>query len=186
MLDFGRADAMGQRPEGAMGGGVAVAADDGRAGQGEALLGPDHMDDALALVALGKIFDAEISGVLRQRLDLDAAFLFLDALRAVRGRDIVIHHGQCLFRRADLAAGQAEAFKSLRGGDLMHEMAIDIEQAGPIRLTIDHMVLEDLVVQGGRRAHRCSPWHHLVGVPWFGFPDKDMAGVVQGSGDAGP
>ena len=65
-----RADAVRQRAEGAVGRGVAVAADDGRAGQGEALLGPDDMHDALALVALVVIFDAEIAGVLRQRLDL--------------------------------------------------------------------------------------------------------------------
>ena len=64
MLDLGRADAVRQRAEGAMRRGMAVAADDGRAGQGEALLGPDHMDDALALVALVVIFDAEIAGVL--------------------------------------------------------------------------------------------------------------------------
>ncbi len=60
MLDLRGADAMGQRAEGAMRRGVAVAADDGGAGQGEALLGADDVDDALALVALVEILDAEI------------------------------------------------------------------------------------------------------------------------------
>ena len=50
VLDLGGADAEGQGAEGTMGRGVAVAADDDRAGQGEALLGPDHVHDALALI----------------------------------------------------------------------------------------------------------------------------------------
>jgi hypothetical protein len=65
---------------------VAVAADDGHARQGEALLRPDDVDDALALVLLGIILDAEIGGVLGQRLDLDAAFrIVLDALATRSG-----------------------------------------------------------------------------------------------------
>ena len=51
VLDLAGADAEGQRAEGAVGGGVAVAADDGHARLGEALLGPDDVDDALAGVA---------------------------------------------------------------------------------------------------------------------------------------
>jgi hypothetical protein len=48
MLDLRRADAVRQRAEGAVRRGVAVAADDGHAGQREALLGADDVDDALA------------------------------------------------------------------------------------------------------------------------------------------
>ena len=58
------ADAVRQRAEGAMRRGVAVAADDGRAGQREALLGADDMHDALAAVELVVIFDAEFARVL--------------------------------------------------------------------------------------------------------------------------
>ena len=67
VLDFRGADAVRQRAEGAVGRGVAVAADDGHAGQGKALLGADDVDDALALVEGVVIFDAEIAGVLGQR-----------------------------------------------------------------------------------------------------------------------
>ena len=70
MLDLARADAVRQRAEGAVRRGMAVAADDGGAGQREALLGPDHMHDALAAVALVIILDAEILGVLGERGDL--------------------------------------------------------------------------------------------------------------------
>ncbi len=50
VLDLGGADAVGQRAKGAVGGGVAVAADHGHAGQGGAVLRADHVHDALALV----------------------------------------------------------------------------------------------------------------------------------------
>ena len=52
VLDLAGADAVRQRAEGAVRGGVAVAADDGGAGQRKALLGSDHVHDALADVAL--------------------------------------------------------------------------------------------------------------------------------------
>ena len=54
MLDLGGADAEGERAEGAMRRGVAVAADDGHAGLGQALLGADDMDDALGMLSIGK------------------------------------------------------------------------------------------------------------------------------------
>jgi hypothetical protein len=63
MLDLRGADAVRQRAESAMRRGVAVAADDGGAGQGEALLRADDVDDALALVVLVEILDAEIGCV---------------------------------------------------------------------------------------------------------------------------
>ena len=47
VLDLARADAEGERAEGAVGGRVAVAADDRHARLGPALLGPDDVDDAL-------------------------------------------------------------------------------------------------------------------------------------------
>ena len=50
VLDLARADAVRERTEGAVRRGVAVAADDGHAGQGEALLRADDVDDALAAV----------------------------------------------------------------------------------------------------------------------------------------
>ena len=64
VLDLGGADAVRERAEGAVRRGVAVAADDRRAGQREALLGADDVDDALAEVELVVILDAELVGVL--------------------------------------------------------------------------------------------------------------------------
>ena len=155
MLDLARADAVRQRAEGAVRRGMAVAADDGRAGQREALLGPDHMHDALALVALVVIFDAEIAGVLRQRFDLQRRLGIVDALGAVGGRHVVIDHGQRLLRRAHLAAGHAQALESLRARHLVHQMAIDIEQAGAVRRFVHQMGVPDLVVEGAGLGHGC-------------------------------
>ena len=153
VLDLARADAVGQRAERAMGRGMAVAADDGGAGQGEALLGPDHMDDALAAVALVIILDAEVLGVLRQRGDLQRGFGIVDAKGAVGGRHVVVDHGQRLLGRADGAAGHAQTLEGLRAGHLMHQMPVDIEQAGAVGRLVHQMGVPDLVVEGAGLGH---------------------------------
>src|ERR1700686_3893343 len=80
-------------PKGAMGGGMAVAADDGHAGLGHALLGADDVDDALAYVVDGEIGDAELFDVALERLDLQPALGLGDAAAAVGGRHVVVGHG---------------------------------------------------------------------------------------------
>jgi hypothetical protein len=78
VLDLARADAEGKGAEGAVGGGVAVAADDGGAGEGEALLGADDMDDALSLVTEAEVGDAEFLDVVLEGDTLRAGVVFLD------------------------------------------------------------------------------------------------------------
>ena len=74
----------------------------------------------------------------------------LDALRirigfrAVGGGDVVVDHGQRLFRRANLAPGGAQPLERLRRGHLVNQMAIDIEQAGAVIGLVDQMVVPDL------------------------------------------
>ncbi len=147
---------MRQGAECAMGGGVAVAADDRHAGKGEALFRSDDMDDTLADVLLGIIFDAEIMSVLGERLDLDAALLVLDAFVAVgRGRDVMVDDSERLFGRADLAAGHAQAFESLRRRHLVNQVTVDVEKTGAVFVLRDDVVVPDLVVEGARCAHGC-------------------------------
>ncbi len=153
VLDLGGADAVRQRAEGAVGRGVTVAAHDRHAGQGETLFGADDVDDALAQIDLVVIIDAEIGGVLGQRLDLDAAFRIGDAVRAVGGRHVVIDDGERLFGMADLATGQSQALEGLRAGHLVNQMAVDIEKAGTVVLTVDQVVVEDFVVEGAWSGH---------------------------------
>ena len=73
MLDLRGADAEGERAERAMRRGVAVAAHERDARQGEALLRADDVADALAPVALAVIFEPEQRGVLGQIGDLRGA-----------------------------------------------------------------------------------------------------------------
>ena len=148
------ADAVRQRPEGAVGRGVAVAADDGHARLGPALLRADDVHDPLADVADAVVLDAEVLGVLLQRLDLDAALLVLDAAGAVDvGRHVVVGHRHGLARRAHLAAGHAQALEGLRARHLVHEVAVDVEQAGAVGRLVHQVGVPDLVVEGFRCGH---------------------------------
>jgi len=62
----------------------------------------------------------------------------------------MVNNGQRLFRRAHLAIGHPQAFKRLRARHLVHEMPVNIKQAGAIRLGIDDMVVPDLVIKRAR------------------------------------
>ena len=164
MLDLGGPNAVGERAEGAVRGGVAVPADQRGTGQREALLRTDDVDDALALVELIEIFEPEQLGVLGEIGDLRGALRVGIGRLAVRGRHVVIDHAQRLFRRPHLAAAQAQTFERLRARHLVHEMAVDIDEAGSVGLLIDQMVVPDLVVEGTRLAHGCTARRS-----WFGL-----------------
>ena len=81
VLDLGGADPEGERAEGAVGGGVAVAADDRHPGLGQPELGADHVHDPLAVGAERVDRDAELLAVALQRLDLHARELVGDQPR---------------------------------------------------------------------------------------------------------
>ena len=147
MLDLAGADAVGERAESAVGRGVAVAADDGRAGQREALLGADDVHDALPVIQLVEIFDAEFRAILSERAHLERRLWVVDAVAAVGGRHVVVHDGQRLLRRAHAAVRHAQALESLRARHLMHEMPVDIEQARAVRLRLDNVIVPNLIVQ---------------------------------------
>ena len=154
MLDFRGADAMRQRPERAMRRGVAIPADHGHARQGPALFGADDVNDALAHIGHRVIDHPEIAGVAVQRLDLDAAFLVVDmGVAARRGGHVVIGHGDGLFGAAHLAVGQAQALEGLRAGDFVHQMAVDIEQAGAVFGLAGDVGIPDLVIEGFQSGH---------------------------------
>ena len=102
-----------------------------------------------------EIRHAELGDVALQRLDLDAAFLLLDA--GARGRvvgDVVVGHRDGRVRAAHLAAGQPQALEGLRAGHLVDEVAVDVEDAGAVRQPLDDMAVPDLVEQRARLASR--------------------------------
>ena len=158
VLDLGRADAEGEGAEGAVRAGVAVAADDRGARQGEALLGADDVDDALADVAHAEQRDAELRAVPVQGLDLDARGLVLDRPRAVGRRDVVVRDGQRQVGPAHLAAGGAQPLEGLRARHLVDEVAVDVEEAGAAGRLLDQVAVPDLLEEGASaRRHVLLP-----------------------------
>ncbi len=107
-----------KRAKGTVGRGMRIAADDGHAGLGEALLRPDDVDDALADIVHAEIGHAKIAGVLFERFDLDTAFDLDDALGAVRGRHVMVSNRQRRLRPVHLATRHAQAFECLRSWSL--------------------------------------------------------------------
>ena len=144
---------MRQRAERAVGGSVAVAADDGGTGQRKTLLGADDVDDALTPVEFVVVFDAEFFGVLGHHANLLGGFRVRIGLGAIGGRDVVVDHRQRLLRRANFSSRRAQPFKRLRRCHLMDEMAVDIDQAGAVIGLVNQMVVPDFVIQRGRFGH---------------------------------
>ncbi len=108
------------------------------------------MNYPLSIIELVEIFDSEILGILGERGDLLGAFRIRIWFRTVGGRHIVIDDRECLFRCVHFAPGGAQAFESLRRGDFVHQMAIDIEKTGSVGLFVNQMVVPDLVVERAR------------------------------------
>jgi hypothetical protein len=70
VLDLGGPDAVGERAERAMGSGMAVTANERRAGKREPLLRTDDVDDALPLIELVEIVEPEQLGIFCEIRDL--------------------------------------------------------------------------------------------------------------------
>ena len=132
VLDLARADAERQRPERAVGGGVAVAAHDRHPRQRASLLGTDDVDDALAGVAHRVVGDAELGRVAAQRVDLLGRDLVGDRLVDVGGRDVVVLGGDGQFGTAHPSTRQAQPVEGLRAGDLVDQVEVDV-RAGRAR-----------------------------------------------------
>ena len=154
VLDLGGADAEGQRAERAVRGGVAVAAHDRHARQGQALLGADHVHDAAARIVQAEVGHVEVGDVLLERLDLDARLLVLDALAEVRGRRVVVGDRNRGVGTAHRASRHAQALEGLRAGHLVDEVTIDVDDTGPVVLAMNDVAVPDLLEQGPRWRRR--------------------------------
>ena len=144
MLHFGGADPEAQRSEGAVGGRMAVAADDGLSGKADPLFGGSDVDNSLPLVVHRKVSDPELAGIFGQCLYLEGAFGVGDAASAVGGWHIVVGNGKCKLGTAHLSSGHPESFKGLGARDLVDQVAIDIEKGGSIfiryRVVVPYLV----------------------------------------------
>ena len=140
-----------ERAEGAVRGGVRVAADHRHARQRGAGLGADHVHDALALAQeREERGGAELGDVVVERGDLLLAGrvgnAFVAALPA-GGRRVVVGRGHHRADAPQLAAGFAQPFEGLRAGDLVHQVAVDVEDRGAVFLGVDDVFVPDLVVE---------------------------------------
>jgi len=132
---------------------VRVAAHDSHARQGEALLGSDHMDDALARIVQAKLGDAELGAIGVQRLQLQPGQRIGDLAVAVRRRHIVICHRQVGGDAPHLARGKLQALEGLRRGHLVQQMPINVEQAQAAAHFADEMLIPKLVVESSCGCH---------------------------------
>jgi hypothetical protein len=165
VADLGGADAEGQRPEGAMGGGVAVAADQRQTRQGQPLFRHGDMHDALAAVIGAPMLDAVARGIFAQR-GHEAGGLGIgigDRAGAVVAGHVMIGDGEGEVWPMHHAAGivqHAEAVKTA----FMHQMPVDPEQAGFVRLRHDLVRRPDLLEHRPYGHHHLSSWRDLGGV----------------------
>ena len=100
VLDFGGADAEGERSEGAVRRRVRVAAHAGHSRDCEALLGPNRVHDALPLVGHPKVAEVELLHVALDGEHLLTALVVFDKrgdvgkLFAAVGRHVVLRKGE--------------------------------------------------------------------------------------------
>ena len=145
VLDLAGADPEGQGAEGAVGAGVAVAADDRQAGERQAQLGTDHVDDPLVAALDVVERDAELAAVGPQRLDLPARQRVAD-VELVLGRHVVVDRGERQVGPADPAPGQPQAVERLRAGHLVDQVPVDVEERRLVRRR-DDVAIPDLLEQ---------------------------------------
>ena len=150
VLDLARADAEGERAKGAVGGGVAVPADDGHPGLGQAQLGADDVHDPLVAVPHRVADDAKLLAVGREDLELLGRHRVGERLVDVGGRDVVVGGGEGEIGAPHAPTGHPQAVEGLGRGDLVHQVQVDEEQVGLALRRPDHVRLPHLVGQGAR------------------------------------
>jgi hypothetical protein len=120
-------------------GGVTVAADNGHAWLGASEFGTDDMHDAAVRTGHAVQSDAEFSGVGFHLFDLCRRHRvrYRDADRS-RG-DGMIHRGEGLIGAADFESALAETGESLRRGDFVYEVQVNVEDGGCAFLFSDYV-----------------------------------------------
>ncbi len=164
MGDLGRADAEGQRPEGAVGAGMAVAAGDQKPRQGQALFRPQHVHDALRRVGQPETADAMGRGVVFQRADHPRDVGVFD-MPAPAGRRVMVDHGEGQFGRRHLQPPRRQLGEAVMRA-FMHQVPVDPEQRCAVLATLDLMRGPELVEQRAGRGHGASSTGPITGSQW--------------------
>ena len=95
------------------------------------------------------------SGVVAQRVDLDARGLVRDRQVDVERGGVVVLGRDGEVRAAHGAAGEAQALKGLRARDLVTHVEVDVDEVGSAVVALAHQVVVPQLL-GERRAHACS------------------------------
>src|ERR1700674_3614262 len=147
MLDLAGANAESQRAEGAVGGGVAITADEGLAGLGDAQLGADDVHDALILAVHVEKANAGFAAVLFEGIELELGVVIEDGQSAVGGGDGVVHHRESEIGAADLATFGAETGEGLGRRALMDEVAVNIDNRGLVGVLANNVGVPDFLIE---------------------------------------
>ena len=114
MFDLAGADAEGQRSKRAVSRGVAVTADDRRAGLSQSQFGPDDVNDSLIRAVQSIKLDAKLTAVAFKSVDLRLGNRIRDWKRATRRRNIMVCSCESKIGAADAAASEPETLERLR------------------------------------------------------------------------
>ncbi|MNL10809.1 hypothetical protein D3C87_1316210 [compost metagenome] len=146
------------------------------------------MDDALAVIGHLELGDAEGVAVGVQRIDLELRDGVGDALRTVRGRHVVVGHGQVRADAPDRTLRQLQPLERLRAGHFMQQVAIDVEQRRAVFLDVDGVVIPEFVVErlghdaggadrpSGQGRRRSAQW--FAGIVINRMPSRVGAAIV--------
>ena len=129
----------------------------------------DDVDDALPGIFHVEKFDTEFRRIGTQGFDLEARFRIRYAECPRLCGDVVIRHRQSRIRPPHGTARHPQTFESLRAGDLVHEVAVDIDEAGAVLALMDKVRIPDLVVE--------CPWsiHRSLSRPRLTYGDQPLA-----------
>ena len=167
MDHLGGADAEGDGAHAAVGAGVAVAAHQQGAGQGDALLGPDDVDDALAGLAQVEQLYAPALGLGAHVVQALGVGLQRVVGAAGLGRDDMVEGGEGeigIAHRLARALDHGEAAAAA----VMHQMAADVQERVVVAEIGDDMTIPDLVEEGlsrhgiSFRRGRCRADRHTI------------------------
>src|SRR5690606_27574250 len=142
-LHFAGADAEGDGAERPVGGGVAVATDDGHPRLCKAILRSDHVNDPVLGVAQAVVGEPELPGVPGEGVDLVTGDLVPDGALLLHGGDVVVGRKQRLLRTEYLQSPCPKSRKGLGTGYFMAEVAVDIELRGTLLYCGNHVCVPD-------------------------------------------
>src|SRR5690606_34283262 len=181
-LHLAGADAEGQSAEGPMRRRVAVAADDGHARLGEALLRADDVRDALVGAVQVVKGNAKLLAVAGEGFHLLRGDRIRDGQRPVRGGDVVVYGRHRQVGPAHPAPGQPQPLEGLGRRHLVEEVKVDVKQGGTARLLHHDVALPDLLVHRFRLhgAHlggftRLLPKSYIYSYNYASFNSKKQA-----------